>query len=361
MAEKDSKTLYDYKEEIHRCSKCGICQSSCPLYQLTGNECTVSRGQFIMLDGVVNNKLDLTKNINKYLDLCLKCNKCSHSCPSGIEVIDILLAAKHEYFKNSLQGKIYGFLESKMFFNSILNTFKFFTKAFRKKSKPCTKKAVYFGGCISAIKPDTHNFIITLLNKMDIEVVEADFGCCGMPFLTTGNLERFKEQIKDNLEALPEDFDYFITDCASCEWAWSQYSKYVDDERLANIPFKNIYELIAESDIKFETKKKQRVTYHQPCHETHNDEILKIIQKIEGLEYCELKGKDECCGFASFENPTTLKTTFPVFKKKAENIKKTHAKTVLTTCVGCLVSLNLITKGKANRLISFLRKNCFIK
>ncbi|MCM1265973.1 MAG: 4Fe-4S dicluster domain-containing protein, partial [Candidatus Gastranaerophilales bacterium] len=66
------KNLDDFKEEIHRCSKCGLCQAVCPLYEITGNECTVSRGQFIMLDGVVKKDLKMTKNINKYLDLCLK-------------------------------------------------------------------------------------------------------------------------------------------------------------------------------------------------------------------------------------------------------------------------------------------------
>ena len=47
------KDLKDYKEEIHRCSKCGLCQAVCPIYQETGNECSVSRGQFIMLGGVI--------------------------------------------------------------------------------------------------------------------------------------------------------------------------------------------------------------------------------------------------------------------------------------------------------------------
>ena len=51
------KDLKDYKEEIHRCSKCGLCQAVCPIYQETGNECSVSRGQFIMLGGVIKDEL----------------------------------------------------------------------------------------------------------------------------------------------------------------------------------------------------------------------------------------------------------------------------------------------------------------
>ena len=30
--------LAGYKEEIHSCSKCGLCQSVCPIYKITGND-----------------------------------------------------------------------------------------------------------------------------------------------------------------------------------------------------------------------------------------------------------------------------------------------------------------------------------
>ncbi len=88
------KSLEDFKEEIHKCSKCGLCQAVCPLYEITGNECTVSRGQFIMLDGVVKKDLKMNKNINKYLDICLKCGKCTKFCPSSIDICKIFETAK---------------------------------------------------------------------------------------------------------------------------------------------------------------------------------------------------------------------------------------------------------------------------
>ena len=88
------KTLKDCKEEIHSCSKCGLCQAVCPVYKITGNDCTVSRGQFIMLKGFINGDLKMSKTINRYLNLCLKCGACSEFCPSGIDVVDIIALAK---------------------------------------------------------------------------------------------------------------------------------------------------------------------------------------------------------------------------------------------------------------------------
>ena len=358
MENEKIKSLSDYKEEIHRCSKCGLCQSVCPLFELTGNECTVSRGQFIMLEGVISGKLKLSKKINHYIDLCLKCGKCSEFCPSDIDIVDILLSAKHEYFKNSIEGEIYGFLESKPVFNTLLKLKNILVNIFTplKKSNTFTTKAVYFGGCVSTRK--TENFVTELLNKIHIEVIKIDFGCCGMPFLTTGNTERFLEQMKENISKLPEEIEYIVTDCASCEWMWKNYSKYTE---LGDVKIKSIYELITENEIGFISKKKKSVTYHKPCHEKHAETILNIIKNTENTEYRELEGMEECCGFASYEHPETLKTNYPLIKKKKDNIKSTKSDCTLTSCAGCEMNLNLMTGGKSERLINFLRKYCKIK
>ena len=360
MEDKKIKSLSDYKDEIHRCSKCGLCQSVCPVFKVTGNECTVSRGQFIMLDGIVSGKLKMSANINKYLDMCLKCDKCSEFCPSDINVVDILLSAKHEYFKNSIEGKIYGFLESKPVFNTILGIKKLLFNICtpRKKSKNFATKAVYFGGCVSDTK--TENFVTELLNKMHIETVKTNCGCCGMPFLTTGNTERFIEQAQENISKLPDDVEYIVTNCASCEYMWNSYSKFVSNEKLNKIKIVSIYDLIVNNDISFTSKKHKIVTYHKPCHENHSDSVLNIIRNIKNTEYKELEGMDECCGFASYEHPASLNITTPILKNKKENIKKTNSDCVITTCAGCNINLNILTLGKSRDLLAFLRKHCNI-
>ena len=99
------KQLKDFKDNIHSCSKCGLCQSVCPVYKITGNDCTVSRGHFIMLKGLINGELKMSKKLNRYLDLCLKCGACTKFCPSGIDVVDIIVAAKAEYFKSHIFEK----------------------------------------------------------------------------------------------------------------------------------------------------------------------------------------------------------------------------------------------------------------
>jgi Fe-S oxidoreductase len=112
------KQLIDFKEEIHKCSKCGLCQAECLIYKITGNDCCVSRGHFSMLDGLIKGKLKMSKTINRYLDLCLKCGACEEFCPSGINVIDVMILAKSEYFKKHPIEKCKTFFQK--YFGSLL-------------------------------------------------------------------------------------------------------------------------------------------------------------------------------------------------------------------------------------------------
>ena len=106
------KTLKDFENDLSKCSKCGLCSQACPIYKLTLNDCTVSKGKFLMLLGVAKGDLKLSKNINKYLDMCLKCKKCNEFCPAGIDVCTILNYAKYEYMSKTIVSKFINFLQN---------------------------------------------------------------------------------------------------------------------------------------------------------------------------------------------------------------------------------------------------------
>src|SRR5574344_2074779 len=125
------KSFFDFKDDIHKCSKCGLCQSVCPVYKVTGNDCAVSRGKFIMLNGVIKGDLKLSKNINKYLDMCLKCNACKEFCPSDIDAKQMFTTAKSEYFKKCPSSFLIKGFQSKLVFNSVLNLTKIASNAYR--------------------------------------------------------------------------------------------------------------------------------------------------------------------------------------------------------------------------------------
>jgi len=323
------KNLLDYKEEINRCSKCGLCQNVCPIYKETGNDCAVSRGKFVMLDGVLKGDLKLNKNIIKYIDMCLKCGKCEKFCPSGIEVCKIFETAKHEYIKNTLLGKIIFFLESKFVFNNIIKFLSIFRKS-NNFNKSGTLKLLYFKGCYGNIFSITEN----LLHKIpNIEIIEKNFECCGIPFLSSGNLERFEDAKSKNIQLMDCDFDYIFTDCASCENILKDYYN-IDKSK-----FINLCELVSKQNIKFKSEKPIKITFHKPCHMENMHSFIDLIKNCKNTEYIEMKNYDECCGFAgefALKNPKLSKL---LSLRKAQNIINTKANYVITTCPSCILGL----------------------
>lgn len=354
------KKLEDFADDINKCSKCGLCQSVCPVYKITGNDCAVSRGKFVMLDGVLKGDLKLNKNIEKYLDMCLKCGKCKDFCPSNIDVCEIFNTAKYECAKNTIQGKFEKSFESKLVFG----TFMKFMKIFRRinsaasisgnRGEGCIK-LLYFKGCVNNVYPKTERALKKIFSNLNVEIIERDFDCCGLPFLSSGNMERFEEVKKYNLALMDSDFDYILTDCASCESTLKGYfnsthapltteDKKASFERAVarsdgGFSFVNAAEFLAGQNIKFKFKKPVKVTFHKPCHLENDDFLKPLLQKCENVEYIEAEDYDECCGFAGEFALKNHKISKNISVKKANNIAKTNADIVLTTCPACILGI----------------------
>ena len=351
------KRLEDFKEEIHKCSKCGLCQAECPLYKITGNDCTVSRGQFIMLNGIIKGDLKMSAKVNRYLDLCLKCGKCSKACPSGVDVVDVVVAAKHEYFKTHFIPQIIAFVKKYIIFGLIPKLESIFKR--NAMSKTYEKKVLYFGGCRSRFKTDKS--VVKILNSLEIEVMNPVFHCCGISLYAMGDLDGFKDQMKKYIDILKKyDIKEVVTTCTGCEKTLKSYARWADNDDskfLSGIEVKNILEYIRDKQLKL--KKPYKVTYHMPCSLDNREDVEHILKNTENLEYIEMEGFDKCCGLNGLTNFSEYKILKNIFREKRNNIIRSGAKIVLSSCLGCDTALKLYSFGKykVDDLIEFLGKN----
>lgn len=342
------KRLAEFKEDIHSCSKCGLCQSVCPIYKITGNDCTVSRGLFIMLRGFIKGELKMTRKLNRYLDLCLKCGACSKFCPSGIKIVDIITAAKAEYFKTHSFEKLISFFQKNFIFGLVIKLLSVLAK--NKKSKKFDKKVVYFGGCSGKIKGN--NSVVKLLNACNVEVITPDFDCCGIPFSVRGDLETLEKSKQKYLGIMNKlGIKDVVTTCASCEKTIKSFSE--------ELNVKNIFEYIHENNLKLSLRKKQKVTFHKPCNLDNYSDIKWILENTNNLEYVELEDFDKCCGLNGISKINEYKIISKLVKSKHDSIIACRVKTVLTSCLGCEAALKVgsFAKYKVEDLTEFLVKN----
>ena len=301
-----------------------------------------------MLQGLIKGELQMSKTINRYLDLCLKCSACSKFCPSGIDVVDIVALAKAEYFKLHKFEKFKSFLlKCGIKGIHLLNSF-----LPKKKSKTFEKKVVYFGGC-----GGVNSGAVKILNSMDIEVITPDFDCCGFPFFVRGDMDTFKEFMESFYKILEgyEDCDV-VVNCATCEKTLKSFVKFGGRE----VKIRNIFEYIRENNLKPELKgKPKKVTYHKPCNLDNFDDVKWVLNNTKNLEYVEMEGFDKCCGLEGLTNFKERKIMSKLFKEKHSNIKASGAKTVLTSCLACKVTLGLFSsfRYKVEDFAEFLAKN----
>lgn len=349
--------LKDFKDSIHSCSKCGLCQSVCPIYKVTGNECTVSRGLFVMLKGLINGELKMSKKLNRYLDLCLKCGACFRFCPSGINAVDIIVSAKAEYFNTSIRQKMLSFIQKYFIFGLLADFFNLFSP--KAKSKKFEKKVLYFGGCSAKINGD--KAVVKLLNSIGIEVINPSFPCCGVSLFTRGDLKGFNDNIEKFVNILIKyNIKDIVTTCASCEKSLKDYSKWVisDSSReiLEKIDVHNIYEYIRINKLKPVLKNPVKVTFHKPCNISNYEDIDWLLNNTENLEYVKMSDFDKCCGLNGISKLSEYKIMNKIFDAKRRNILNSGVKYVLTSCLGCEIALKLFSRNayKVYDLTSFI-------
>lgn len=342
------KKFSDFSEEINKCSNCGKCQEICPIYKLTGNDCAVSKGKFIMLKGVLKGDLRFSKTVEKYLDICLRCGKCSDFCPSGIDACEIFNYAKSECLERSFSGKFIKFLQSEQIYSNLLKLGKIFKR--KKYSYDGVTKLLYFKGCVNELFPSCENAVKKILNNYDVQLIEKDFDCCGLPFLSSGNIERYEVAKQRNLKLLESDYNYIITDCASCE---STISKYNNDLKVINV-----CRFLADQNKKFVFDKSYKVTYHKPCHLKDDSFLKPLFAKCENVEYIEARNYDDCCGFAGEFGLKNAKLSSKMIKNKVDNLLDTGADIVLTSCPSCILGIKkgLLGRGqtKVMNIVEFL-------
>jgi glycolate oxidase iron-sulfur subunit len=86
------------------------------------------------------------------------------------------------------------------------------------------------------------------------------------------------------------------------------------------------------------------VTYHHPCHAARGQGLStepgEILNRLPGVEYRPLPEADWCCGGAGSYAFAHYELSQQVLDRKMENLKKTGADLLVTSCPACIMHLS---------------------
>ena len=398
--------IKELEEQLVTCMRCGMCQSVCPLYAETGRESDVARGKLALLDGLMQELFRDADGVFERLNKCLLCGSCAANCPSGVDALEIFIKARAILtgFKGLSASKkivLRGMLSRPEFFNRLMEWAPKFQKYFTKPAsaaigtscarfaspllshrhfKPIAAKpfhtilptldtspgssglkvAFYVGCLIDKIFPQIATSVVDVLKYHQIGIfMPPDQGCCGIPAVSSGDMETFQRLMRHNLSLFEKgDFDHLVTACATCtstiKKIWpllATRENGFDETQVAAIAKKtiDINQLLAphvktDQNGRFRGDDNISVTYHDPCHLKKSlgvtSEPRQLIQANPNYQLQEMAEADRCCGLGGSFNLQYYDLSANIGRLKRDHIKTSGCSVVATSCPACMLQIS---------------------
>ena len=396
LEDKDNKSS---EKILRKCVHCGFCNSTCPTYNLLGDELDSPRGRIYLIKDMLEKNKPANEKIVKHIDRCLSCYSCMTTCPSGVNYMHLidhgrahiektykrpfkervirdflswtLPRARHFKFISiiTLFVKPFAFLFPK----KIREMINLMPKTFQKKTMP--KMEVYpakgrkkafarvalLTGCVQkVISPQINEATIRLLNRHGIEViVPKSIECCGSLNHHLGKEKVAKETFKNNInlwysEYLNNGLDAIISNTSGCGTTLKDYGYIFRLDKDFKKKAKTISTLTKDISEYLEEKvklnfispkkigKKYKIAYHSACSMQHGQKIHKqpmnLIKKT-GNDVIEIPEGHICCGSAGTYNLLQNKIAKDLLKDKVLNIEKIKPEIISTGNIGCITQI----------------------
>jgi glycolate oxidase iron-sulfur subunit len=392
--------LAEILEEVSRCSNCGLCQTACPIFRVTGKELGVARGRNQVLKALAEGTIEWKRDLHQVFFQCLGCRACTTNCFPAIQTHKIMAQARELYNKKFGASEPLRILfhevlpypsrmnalvraaatGQRIHFDKLIPALKIFGWSSRSfgfsrsfdnlgrskdlvphlpnkplrseiKDRSKTGKVAYFVGCgINYMWPKVGHATISLIEKSCEDFFVLDNLCCGLPAYTYGYMDAARQLARRNIDLIIESgAEEIITECASCASFLKDYPglfehehEYRDRAEEVSSRIRDLSEWLPIEGWPGSIEKKT-VTFHEPCHlgrfQGLADKPRDILRAIPGIEYIEMNEADWCCGGAGSYNVSQYQLSMKVLDRKMNNIRETSADVVVTECPACMVQL----------------------
>ena len=399
--------LLPLHELIAQCNRCGFCQAGCPVFRVTGEEHSLSRGRMAIARGLMLGNLELTPEVVHALEDCLLCRGCTAHCFPGLKTDEVVTAIRHAYIvrhgqpvwqrilfrtilsdskkielggRMALWAKRHGLaalaektgllglvdqrlaVANQVALPSIAKPFLRGERAQVPAPATVTHRIGYFVSCgLSFQFPEVVEATLRVLARNGCEITVLNNTCCGRPAHSYGDLDAARDIARKNLDRLAPamGLDAIVSECGSCSTHLKDYGQilkgdpaYTDKAMALSKKIQSFSEFLVGVGANGSLGTLSgTVTYHDPCHLSNRFAKITaqprtLLKSVPGMTYQELPEADWCCGAAGSYTFLHHEEATGVLDRKMGNVEKTGAAIVATECPACMMHLGYGARRK---------------
>lgn len=387
-----------YEQELLTCVRCGVCKSTCPVFNHSGLEPDSPRGRMRLLWALYNGHIKYTETLYKRIFACVLCGDCTRHCNPGIDLNEVFYHARALLSRHNKKTGIYSFLSNIAFRNAdfFINISKPFSglvikpiQQFIKKkihskglipmnldisSKPFNNVKIFqpkekigrvalFLGCSAKhLYPGYITALSSILTAINYEVVISPAEiCCGAPFRTLGLDSQAKAGARQNYETFKNlNVDAVLSLCPTCVDSLNKYPLLIGDS-ICDVFDANefIYERFMRDHSLIKQVLPIKAVYHEPCHMVDKSSYdLAILKKI--VSEVIVPKMRKCCGFGGTFSLLNIELSNNILTESCVELNIANANAVVTSCPGCVFQLSKQINDKpVYHIIELMEKALF--
>ena len=380
---------------LRACVHCGMCNATCPTYQLLGDELDGPRGRIYLIKQMLEGS-EVTRRTLTHLDRCLTCRNCEVTCPSGVQYHTLLdigrdLAERrvkrrwHDRLQRWMLRAVIPYparftplLRLGQFLRPLMPPFLRRAIPARRAARPWpttlhARRMLVLEGCAQpGIAPTINAAAARVLDRLGIRLIAASgAGCCGAASHHTSGVEEGLEFARHNIDAwwphVESGAEAIVMTASGCGVHVKDYGHLLKDDpayavkaaRVASLT-RDIGEILAREDLTKLRRDRQpglKVAFHAPCSLQHGQRLGGTVEKIlceTGFTLTAVPNAHLCCGSAGTYSILQPDLSRQLRKLKVDSLVSGAPEVIATANIGCLTHIQSGTAAPVRHWIELL-------